>query len=167
MPWRLNARIASRAQRNMPVRFTSITPCHCCQRHLIYFCIQLYGGVGNANIEPAEGLEHAIEHGLYFVFAGDVGLEDDRFPAVFLDDRSCLPGSLLHPSCNSPGHRRPLAQTRSPWPGQAPCSLPSPKPFVPPAPGVWGPAAFHLEVCIRFRSSLVSFQDFVPTAYGW
>ena len=26
----LNARIASRAQRNMPVRFTSITVCHCC-----------------------------------------------------------------------------------------------------------------------------------------
>ena len=44
-----------------------------------------------------KGLKHAIGHGLYFIFAGDVGFEDHRFSAVFLDGGGCLLDGLGAP----------------------------------------------------------------------
>jgi hypothetical protein len=95
IPCRLKARIASRAQRNIPrkVHIDHILPLLQC--HLVHVGIQLYGGVGHANIDPAEALQHAIEHGLYISFAGDISLEDHCFSTVFLDDCSGFSRSLL------------------------------------------------------------------------
>src|SRR5579859_8165914 len=71
------------------------------QGHFIYFCVELNGSIGNANVEPAESVEHAIEHRLDFAFARLVGFESHSLSSQSLDrlysmKSSCLIRAVVH-----------------------------------------------------------------------
>ena len=74
MPRRLNSRMASREQRNWPVRFTSRTNCQSASVIWSMRRVLLEAGVVDEDVDRAELLDHLLEHRLHFVLLGDVGL---------------------------------------------------------------------------------------------
>ena len=73
IPRRIISRAASRAHRNMPVRFTREHGVPLLERHLGERRVRLDPRVVDEDVDPAPRADHLAEHGLDLVLARDVG----------------------------------------------------------------------------------------------
>ena len=94
-PRRRNSRTASRAHRNCPVRLTSMTVFQSAQRHVLERRVALQPGIGDDDVERAEGRAGFLEHLGDLRLARHVGAQRHRAAAHRSDQVGDFMGFVL------------------------------------------------------------------------